>query len=471
MKVAFCSSEVVPFAKTGGMADVCGALPLALEQLGQQIIIILPFYRGIDSKKYGIKKINEHCSTTKIGKSVQVYFIDHPVYFERDGLYGDNKGDFSDNLERFQYFCWQALKILKQVDSKVDIVHCHDWQTALIPAYLTFPLKGDGFYQEMKTVFTVHNLAYQGIFPKTEFPKLKLDRKLFEREGFEFYDQINLLKGGIIYSDRVTTVSKQYAREIQTQKLWCGLDGVLRSRKDLVVGILNGIDYEVWDPQNDPWIEKNFSWEDIEGKYINKNYLQEYFKFPNQKEAPLFGFVGRLSYQKGLDLVCEAIDEIGRMDLQLVFLGVGEKKYHKLIKDMASRYSQKIAVHLKYDERMAHMVYAGSDLFLMPSVYEPCGLSQMISLRYGTIPLVFKTGGLADTITSFDSADGQGNGFVFTKYDKESFVDAVKAAVKAYKDKKIFSKLVQRAFQFRFSWKDSAKQYIALYEQCLSNHN
>ena len=471
MKIAFCSSEVAPFAKTGGLADVCGTLPLALEQLGQQIVIMMPFYGGIDGKKHGIKRIDDSLATATIGKDIQVYFVDHPSYFQRDGLYGNEQGDFPDNLERFQYFCWQALRVFKQLKKKVDIVHCHDWQTALIPAYLKFSLKGDEFYKEMKTAFTIHNLAYQGIFPKKGFPKLKLDQKLFAPDGFEFYDQINLLKGGILYSDRVTTVSKQYAREIQAPKLGCGLDGVLRSRKDSITGILNGIDYEEWDPRKDSWIEKTYSPENLDGKYVNKNHLQELFGLPREENIPLFGFVGRLSSQKGLDLVAQAMEEIGRMDVQLVFLGVGEEKYHRILKDMVARYPQKVAVHLKYDERLAHRVYAGSDLFLMPSVYEPCGLSQMISLRYGTIPLVFKTGGLADTVASFDAADGRGNGFVFFKYDKGSFIQAVKLAIKTYKDKKTFSNLVKRAFECRFSWTDSAQEYITLYEQCLSNHN
>ncbi len=466
MKVAFCSSEVVPFAKTGGMADVCGALPLALEELGIRVVILMPRYKCIVSRDHDIRALNNDVSTTTIGKDIQVYFIENEVFSGRDGLYGESNGDYPDNLERFQLYCFKALEVLKQLNIDVDIFHCHDWQAALIPVYLKFLLHKDSFYKDMKSVLSIHNLAYQGIFPKKAFPKLGLKQSLYRSGGFEFHDKINLLKAGILHSDAVATVSPGYAREIQTEDYGCGLDGVLRSRKDSIPGILNGLDNTVWNPQSDKLIAHRYSAQDIAGKYKNKAELQKQCKLPIRSDVPLFGFVGRLSYQKGIDLISEGMPTIARMDLQMVFLGVGDDKNHEIVKNMASRYPKKIAACLEFNEKLGHQIYAGSDIFLMPSVYEPCGLSQMISLRYGTVPLVHKTGGLKDTVTAYDRG---GNGFVFTEYTPDAFVAAVKQAVDVYHDKSGFKRLVQKAFECHFSQTDSARQYRELYDQCLSS--
>ncbi len=462
MKIAFASSEVVPFAKTGGMADVCGTLPFSLARLGVEVVIIMPLYKTIDRKHNRIKETDRGLFETVVGCGIKVYFVDQEKYFGREGIYGTQKGDFPDNLERFQFFCWKTLEILKSVDFKADIIHCHDWQTALIAAYLKFNLKNDAFYKNMKSIFTIHNMAYQGVFPKKEFPKLKLDQKLFGVDGFEFYDQVNLLKGGILFSDCVSTVSPQYAKEIQTAQQGCGLDGVLRSRKTKISGILNGLDYDSWNPKTDPLIAHPFSAGDLAGKTLNKKRLQEMFNLPAKNDVPVLGFVGRLSHQKGLDLIAEGMEDLLALDAQFVFLGVGDEKSHRMLEKFSHSNSNKMAIALRHDEETAHQVYAGSDLFLMPSVYEPCGLSQMISLRYGTIPVVFKTGGLADTIKPFDTKDG--NGFVFEVYKKEPFVKTVKKACEVYKDKKIFTALMARAFACDFSWDHSAKEYVKLYE-------
>ncbi len=463
MTVAFFSSEVFPFAKTGGMADVCGALPLALEELGIPVIIVMPKYKTFKADGMTVRKLPNGVVTTRMGKNISVYFIEGTRYFDREGLYGDEKGDYVDNLERFAFYCLRALQLLKEENLAVDIVHCHDWPSSLAVAYLKCFYKNDPFFKKTKSVLTIHNLAYQGIFPKKEFSKLKLDEKSFSPEAFEFYDQINLLKGGITLSDAVSTVSPTYAHEIQTPALGCGLDGVLKKRGDRIWGILNGLERKFWDPQNDSFLIQRYSRTDFHSKLANKRHLQEELGLP-KRDHPLLGFVGRLSHQKGLDLVSEAIAEIAKRNLQMVFLGIGEKKYQELLRQMARRYPQKIAVHLSFDEPLAHRIYAGSDIFLMPSRYEPCGLSQMIALYYGTIPLVHKTGGLADTIFPFDALKGRGNGFVFEEYTPEALVEAIQEAVDAFHNREVFERLVQKAFSHDFSWGKSAGDYQRLYE-------
>ena len=461
MRVAFFSSEVYPYAKTGGLADVCGSLPLALEKLGAKIIIFLPRYRCVDPAKFQLKRLNNHVWMTTLGKDIQVYFIENEKFYDRDELYGDAAGDYPDNLERYQYYCAKSLETLKQLNLKIDIVHCHDWQAALAATYLKFLYHKDPFFSDAKSIMTIHNLAYQGIFSKEKYPKLGLEERLFSHEGFEFYDQINLLKAGIIYGDVLTTVSNTYAKDIQTERLGCGLDGVLRNRQDGVVGILNGIDEDVWNPATDEYISARYSLADMAKKSVNKIQLQQLSKLPTRGEVPLFGFVGRLSHQKGIDLIFDGMQELLNMDLQLILKGVGDGKYYPLLKNLTDKYPQKFALHKTFDERLAHQVYAGSDIFLMPSVYEPCGLSQMISLKYGTIPLVYHTGGLIDTVQPFEQG---GNGFVFKDYTVSEFVKTVKTAVDLYHSKTKFEALMRRAFDCHFSWKDSAKQYLALYE-------
>lgn len=464
MKIAFFSSEVVPFAKTGGMADVCGALPAALEKLGHKVIIVMPMYRCVDTRRFKLKRLNNRVLTTTTGNDIDVFFIDREEYFNRDGLYGDKNGDYEDNLQRFQYFCWEALMLLKQLHLRVDIIHCHDWQTALAPVYLRVNLAKDTFYQGIKTVLSIHNLAFQGLFHKDLFPKLNLDSKLFSPEGLEFYDQINLLKGAILYSDRISTVSPTYSEEIQLPEYGCGLEGVLLSRKDDIKGILNGLDYAIWDPQTDSLIARNYGAASLDGKKENKAAVQKEFHLP-QDDKPLFGFVGRLSYQKGIELIAEAAEEMAVLDFQMVFLGLGEAQYHNILERLALRFPENISISLKFNEELAHRIYAGCDFFLMPSVYEPCGLSQMISLSYGTVPIVYKTGGLADTIAPFENG---GNGIVFDRYEKKALVEAVKKAVDLYRKPQRFKTLVKKIFQYRFRWEDSAREYEDLYRGVLS---
>ena len=460
MKVLLCASEVVPFAKTGGLADVAGALPLALESLGVEVIVALPRYKGVQEPKFSLKRLNDHVSYTVIGKKTKVYFIENEGYFYRDGLYGDKSGDYKDNLDRFSFYCKEALALLKEIRFKPDIVHVHDWQACLIPVFLKTTLRKDPFYADIKTVLTIHNIGYQGLFSKEEFPKLGLDWGYFTMDTLEYYDKVNILKGGMVFSDLINTVSTTYSKEIQTKEFGFGLEGVLNKRKDSLFGIINGLDYSIWDPEKDTHIAKVFSPKDIEEKYVNKRDLQKVCGLPMKKDIPLIGIVSRLAEQKGFDILAEGIDSLCRMNLQMVILGTGDLKYHQILEAMVKKYPKVISLHLKFDDTLAHKIYAGSDIFLMPSKYEPCGLGQMISLKYGTIPVVFKTGGLADTVN-------KENGFVFDRYSKDELIKTTKKTVDAYAQQKKWALLMKRAMKCDFSWAESAKQYVKLYKKVL----
>jgi starch synthase len=492
MKIAICASEVVPFAKTGGLADVAGALPLALEEEGQDVIIVMPRYKTIPEAKFnpsttlrfdrlsirpervqrveGLRINGEQSRTIKInrlkpdisystaGKRIRVYFIENEKYFNRDNLYTDKNGDYPDNLDRFAYYCRRTLELLKEINFQPDIINVHDWQASLIPVYLKTSYANESFYKNTKTVLTIHNIGYQGLFPKEEFPKLRLDWSLFDMEKLEFYGKVNLLKGGIVFSDLINTVSPTYSKEIQSKEFGFGLEGILFKRKESLFGILNGLDYSIWNPETDKFIAANFSRNNINGKSKDKEDLQRVCNLPVKKDIPLFGIVSRLAQQKGFDILAEAIDTICNLDLQLVILGTGDFKYHVLLGDIAKKYPKVISLHLKFDDCLAHKIYAGSDIFLMPSKYEPCGLGQLISLKYATIPLVFKTGGLADTVD-------KDNGFVFQQYKKEDLIRSIKDAIQVFKDRKKWDKLMRTAMECNFSWAESARGYIQLYEK------
>jgi len=458
MKILLAASEVVPFAKTGGLADVAGALPLALKDLGQEVIIAMPRYKAISEVRFKIERLSGNISYSTLGEDIKVYFIENNKYFNRDGLYGDKTGDYKDNLDRFSYYCKRALELLKEIQFKPDVIHCHDWQSALIPVYLKNLYAKDSFFKNTKTMLTIHNIGYQGLFPKEEFAKLGLDWSVFNMEMLEFYGKVNILKGGIVFADLITTVSQTYSKEIQTKEFGFGMEGVLNKRRDSVFGILNGLDYSIWNPETDKFILKNYSLQNLQDKYQNKEELQKICKLPVKEDVALFGIVSRLAEQKGFDILAEAIESIMKMNLQLVILGTGDQKYHLLLEGIAKKYPKVLSLYLKFDDPLAHKIYAGSDIFLMPSKYEPCGLGQMISLRYATIPLVFKTGGLADTV----NAD---NGFVFGNYKKEDLIKTIKQAIGAYKNKNKWNMLLEKAIQYNFSWQESAKKYIQLYEK------
>lgn len=467
MKILFCSSEVIPFAKTGGLADVSGALPLALEKLGAEVRVVMPKYRTVTSYKSHVTSLKSKVLYTKIGKNIPVYFIENNKYFNRQGLYGDRGSDYPDNLERFSFFCKEVLHLIRKLNFKVDIIHCNDWQTALIPVYLKTAYRDLGFFQGVNTMLTIHNLGYQGLFPKEEFPTLGLDWSLFNMEALEFYGKINFLKGGIVFTDLITTVSSTYSREIQTQEFGCGLEGILLKRQADLYGIINGLDNDVWNPRKDKLIPKTYSSSKREDKKINKRQLQVEQGLESKGDVPLIGMVGRLADQKGLDLLAKIINDILQLDVQFILLGTGDEKYHIMFKKIKERYPN-ASINLKYDGVLARKIYAGSDMFLMPSRYEPCGLGQLISLRYGTIPIVRKTGGLADTIFDYSSDSLNGNGFTFSEYDSGKLLDAIKRALSVYKDKKAWGKLVKRGMEYDFSWDQSAKKYLELYEKTIS---
>ncbi len=461
MKILFVSSEVTPFAKTGGLADVAGSLPLALEKLGIEVKVVLPKYRII--KAAGAK--------TTIGSGIEVFFIENQKYFDRDQLYGDKFGDYPDNLERFAYFSKACLELAKKIyasGGKPDVIHCNDWQSSLIPVYLKTLYKDDPFFQNIKTVLTIHNLSYQGLFDKSQFPKSGLGQELFGIDGLEFYGKVNVLKGGILFSDLITTVSPTYSKEIQTQEFGCGLEGVLMRRSNDLYGIINGIDYDIWNPRTDKYIAKNYTADSVEDKYINKEDLQKTGKLKVDKRIPLIGIISRLADQKGLDLISAIIGDLLKSNIQFVLLGAGDNKYHVLFEKIAKLYPRKASINLKFDAVLAQKIYSGCDMFLMPSRFEPCGLGQMICLRYGTIPIVRSTGGLKDTIQDFNEKAMSGNGFAFSEYSSSELLKTVKRALSAYKDKGLWQKLVKKAMGYDFSWESSAKEYLDLYDKALS---
>jgi starch synthase len=452
MKLAFVASEAVPYAKTGGLADVVGTLPGHLRKLGVEAVVFLPKYPGIQGTcidEFDIEMMGRH--HVRIIQDGDACFIDYPQYYERAGLYGTEKGDFDDNCERFTLFCKAVTTLLKK--RHFDVVHCHDWQSGLVPLYMreqAIPAK---------SVFTIHNLGYQGRFPPHTFSLLGIDRSYFTPAGIEYYGDINFLKAGVLYADCVTTVSENYAREIQTPELGFGLDGVLRTRRAQLVGILNGIDYKQWNPETDKLISSTYS--DYAGKQVNKEFLvRECHLDPS---APLVGMVSRVAEQKGFDILTKAFDDMMTMGFGFVLLGFGDEQYHKKYKRFESVYRRRVCVNIKFDNTLAHRIYAGSDFFLMPSQYEPCGLGQLISLRYGTVPIVRATGGLADTVTDFRSETMHGNGFVFSDYTGAALVAALGRAHDVYSKKQVFEQLSEKCMTYDFSWQESAKKYLAMY--------
>lgn len=482
MRILYASSEVYPFAKTGGLADVAGALPPALERLGHEVKIIMPKYKAISENQWGLKRLREF--TVSLGgkkhsvvlwmtdlpkSSVELFLLSCDPLSDRIGFYQDNGKDYPDNLEAFSLFCRALLEVPKLLNWPPDILHLNDWQTALTLAYLRSHFKKDSFYKTSGTVFTIHNLAFQGIVPGSLFPKLDLPGDYFTPETLEYYGNVNFLKAGLIFSDVVTTVSPTYSREILTPEFGCGMEGLLQNRQKELFGILNGADYQKWNPANDRSLPRGYSLKALEGKEVSKRSLQRKCKFP-EKDIPLIGMVSRLTPQKGTDLVIDLIEELISLDLQMVILGVGDPELEERFKEARGRYGEKISVHLTFDEKFAHRVIAGSDIFLMPSRYEPCGLSQIYALRYGAIPLVRKTGGLADTIidaTPRNILSRIANGFMFETGTPHSLLTAIRLAICLYQDRPVWNSLIRAAMSADFSWDRSAKEYIQIYQVAL----
>lgn len=458
IKVAFCSSEVFPFAKTGGLADVSGSLPFALAKQGCEVKVFMPLY----------KNITPHCLCDGYGYSkqrgVEFYFIKHDFYFMRDFLYGSSHGDYGDNLERFSFLSKQILGLLKKIDFSPHIVHTNDWQTALINVYLKLHHAHDRFFKHTRSVLTIHNIAYQGVFGKEKYPCLGISWEYFTVRYLEFYDQINLLKGGIVFADMVNTVSPTYARQIQTPEYGENLEGILREKKGRVFGILNAIDYQVWNPAHDTFIEKHYSSKSLDNKSINKRELQKELGFKADEKTFLIGMVSRLAGQKGIDILLECLDRIvGKY--QLVILGVGEKKYQNILNIKEIRFHDSFSFQEGFNEPMAHKIYAACDAFLIPSRFEPCGLSQMISYMYATVPIVYRTGGLADTVVDYTQGGG---GFVFYGYTSNALFSTIDRAYDVFMNKEEWQKLLKKIAHYNFSWDKTAHLYLEMYKKCVS---
>lgn len=479
MKILFVASEVAPFAKTGGLADVTGSLPRELKRLGHDVRIVLPFYKTVAKGDFPVRKIRKSVEVP-LGDAVHkgllrqsalddipVYFLANREYFHRDSLYGTPAGDYPDNHQRFAFFCRGVLELLKRLDYRPDVLHCHDWQTALVPFLLKHEHAADPFFANMATVLTIHNLAFQGMFPAESLAAMGLDSAFFTIDLLEYYGKVNLLKGGILAADQVNTVSETYCTEILTEEEGCGLAGVLLTRRGELSGILNGLDYTEWDPATDREIARNYTASALAGKAANKKALQKMLGFEPDAGIPLIGMVSRLTAQKGFDLVAEILPRLAAEELQLVVLGTGEERYVRQFAELRAQGVKNVLLRAGFDPPLARQIYAGSDMFLMPSHFEPCGLGQLIALRYGAVPVVRKTGGLADTVV--DERDGrEPNGFSFAEYSASALWETIGRAAAAYRDAEGWKKIVRRGMNSDFSWKRSAARYEELYQRGLA---
>lgn len=475
LNILLAAAEVTPFAKTGGLADVAGSLPKALFQMGHDVRIVMPKYKQITVGDYLLDypvEINHHLETgivreTKLkGKDyeIPVYLIDNYKYFHRDGIYC-----LGDDAERYNFFCKAVLGMLPRIDFRPDVIHCNDWQCGLIPLSLATKNDEDPFYRQIATVFTIHNLQYQGTFPKQILRVVGLGDEFFTPDRLEFYGEVNFMKAGIIYADIINTVSEKYALEIQTPDFGERLDGLLRQRAHDLYGIVNGLDYEEYNPATDPRIYTNYSIDTIDLKYKNKTGLQKEMGL-TPGNAPLIGIITRLVDQKGLDLISAVFDQIMSLGVQFVLLGSGEDYYQKLFLELKLRYPQQASINLGFNVELAQKIYAGADMFLMPSRFEPCGLGQLIALRYGTIPIVRAVGGLADTIQDYNEDQAKGNGFSFKPYKETVLLETIKRAQHLYEQPDKWRRLMVTAMKSDYSWGKSAQEYVQLYEKAISKN-
>jgi starch synthase len=478
MKILIATPEAVPYAKTGGLADVAGTLLKEFRQRGLDASLVLPLYgsvkRGFElfrtrktfTVKTGGTAIKGEVLISDRSSSPQAYFVECDALYDRPEFYGSANGDYSDNALRFAFFSRAVLETCRVMDLKPDVIHCNEWQTAMVPLYLRNFYADRSALSGAAVLFTVHNLGYQGIFPASDIRFTGLGRDFVTPERLEFYGKLNFLKAGLIYSDLINTVSSTYAREILDSENGFGLDGVLRTRKDDLYGVVNGIDYDEWDPSADLLIPARYSSGNIRGKQRCRKELLSRTGLTDDK-SPIFGIVSRFSSQKGLDLVADAADRIVAMGGRIVIVGRGDEHYRKLLEDVSKRNSGRVSVTVGFEEKLAHLIYAGSDFFLMPSRYEPCGLGQLIAMRYGSIPVVRKTGGLADTVRDCDSGTPGGTGFFFSEYSPDALLGAARRALDVFGDKKRMRMLVSNAMKADFSWGRSAAEYLELYKKAV----
>ncbi|OGI01396.1 MAG: glycogen synthase [Candidatus Melainabacteria bacterium GWF2_37_15] len=484
-KILICASEVVPFAKTGGLADVAGSLPKELKKLGHDVRVVMPRYWEIDKEKYGLKPVPDPLGVPmgvigemwcgvlegKIpGTDVPVYFIEHEHYYGRKNLYNDDSGQgFMDNDNRFVFLSRACLQLCKKIGFYPDVIHANDWQTAAIPVLLNTAYRHDPV-GNAASVLTIHNMQHQGSFYEGLMDVLGIGWKHYNFLELEFNDQVNLLKGGILHSTHITTVSDGYAKEIQSHEHGWGLDGVVRDRAGNLYGILNGCDYDEWNPETDKHIIKNYSASDLSGKLECKRDLQRTFGLPVRDDIPLFGIVTRLVRQKGVDILAEALYKLMGLDAQFVLLGTGEVWSHFYFGGAPGMFPEKVGVNIGFSNELAHKIEAGSDFFLMPSRFEPCGLNQMYSLRYGTLPIVRAVGGLNDTVENFNEQTLEGNGFKFHDLTPNALFDTVGwATYTYYHNKPAMKKLIQNAMNKRFTWEDAARKYDDVYYLAVRN--
>ncbi|MBI5188716.1 MAG: glycogen synthase GlgA [Nitrospirae bacterium] len=475
MKILIATPEAVPYVKTGGLADVAGALLKEYRRMKKKAYIILPLYKKIKEgqvplRDTGVKikiPLGDSGMEGRIfSDQFSAYFIRCDEFFDRQELYGTPQGDYIDNASRFIFFSRGIIEACKALNFKPDVIHCNDWQTGLVPLYLKTIYGADKFFKDTATLLTIHNLGYQGLFLSSELPIAGLGWELFNPEGIEFYGKVNFLKAGIVSAAILTTVSNTYAKEILNKELGFGLDGVLRKRETDLYGVINGIDYEEWDPSKDKFIPENFNIKNLKGKAVCKKQLVKEVSL-DKEERPLIGIVGRLSLQKGLDLVIQSIDELLSLGVNLVILGKGNEVFHSSFSEIAKKYKGRVSVTIGFEEPLAHRIYGGSDFFLMPSRYEPCGLGQLIALRYGCIPIARRTGGPVDTIQDYESLTSKGTGFLFSDHTPSAMQDAIKRALCVYTDMNKMHKMVINAMRMDFSWKKSAERYIELYSMAI----
>jgi starch synthase len=488
VKILFATTEAVPFCKTGGLGDVCGSLPQELAKLGHQPVIVMPAFRQALSSGRRIEPTGARFEIpigrksvpgtllrgTLPGDKVPVYFVHQPQYYDRPEPYRENGHDYKDNCERFVFFSRAVLEAIRLLNLETDLIHCHDWPTGLIPAYLKTELCGIPPYDALASLLTIHNIAYQGNFWHWDMELTGLDWKYFNWRQMEFYGNLSFLKTGLAFADTISTVSPRYAQEIQRPPLSCGLEGILQFRRDDLFGIINGVDYSEWNPEIDPHLgghnygAKNFP----DGKRACKAALQQEVGLPRLADQPLVAMIGRLADQKGFDLVAKLIPQWApASNVQWVMLGTGEPHYHQLFTELAQKYPDKLAVRLAFSNELAHRIEAGADIFLMPSRYEPCGLNQLYSLKYGTVPLVHATGGLADTITNLTDetlATGTATGFSFDQYTTAALADALDRACQTFSKRQVWEQLIRTGMKQDWSWSHSAREYDRLYERSLA---